>query len=112
MEIFWAIFGSIFFLLIMYGIIASKIKNRRIRKMTEKMLPKVTDHIQADRHYNIFLSHGKTLTNVRFIGISTPVNDQNPFLPFPLNQWLIVEKENGKRAYLKPESVRFYEDVD
>ena len=76
------------------------------------MLPKVADHIQVDRRYNIFLSHGKTVNNVRFVGISKTIDDRNPYLPFPLEQWLIVEKPNGKRAYLKPESVRYYEDVE
>lgn len=36
----------------------------------------------------------------------------NSYLPFHLCQWLIVEKENGKRAYLKPDTVKYYEDAD
>jgi hypothetical protein len=111
MDYFWAVLFSIVLILIVWGIIASKIKKRRIRKETEKMLPKVVDHIQADHRYNIFLSHGKTLKNVRFIGISQTYDQRNPYLPFPLCQWLIVEKPNGKRAYLKPDSIRYYEDV-
>lgn len=112
MGYFWAIFASVVLILIIWGIVSSKMKSRRIRKETEKMLPKVVDHIQADHRYNIFLSHGKTLKNVRFIGISKTHDDSNPCLPFPLCQWLIVEKPNGKRAYLKPESIRYYEDVE
>lgn len=111
MGYFWAAFASIVLILILGGIIGSNIKQRRIRKAREKILPNVTDHIQVNRRYNIFLSHGKTLRNAKVIGIS-PAHDYNNPLPFPLCEWLIVEKEDGKRAYLKPESVRYYEDVE
>ena len=112
MGYFWAALCSIILILIIWGILASKARKRRIRNETQKMLPKVVDHIQADHRYNIFLSHGKTLVNVRFVGISNTLNERDPDLPFPLCQWLIVEKPDGKRAYLKPESVRYYEDAD
>ena len=112
MEYFWAILVSGIVLLVIWGIIASKVKQRRIRRATEKIFPKVEDHIQADRRYNIFLSHGKTLQNVKFVGISPAHDQHDPYLPFPLCQWLIVQKADGKRAYLKPESVRYYEDAD
>jgi hypothetical protein len=76
------------------------------------MLPKLVDHIQAGRRYNIFLSHGKTLLGVKFLGISQPYEQNDSRLPFPLCQWLILEKANGKRAYIKPMSVRYYEDAE
>jgi len=112
MEYFWAILISVIVILVIYGIINSKVKQRRIRRATDRIFPKVEDHIQADRRYNIFLSHGKTLQNVRFVGISPAHDQHNPYLPFPLCQWLIVEKSDGKKAYLKPETVRYYEDAD
>jgi len=111
MDYFWAIFASVVVILIIYGIISSRLKQRRIRKATAKIFPTVQDHIQADKRYNIFLSHGKTIQNVRFIGISPAFDQHNPYLPFPLCQWLIVEKADGARAYLKPETVKFYEDA-
>ncbi len=112
MEYFWAGLISLIVLWIAGAIVAGKIKNRRIRRETEKIFPRLVDHLQADRRYNIFLSHGKSLQNVKFIGISPAHDQNNPYLPFPLCQWLIVEKANGKRAYLKPDTVRFYEDAD
>ena len=112
MGYFWAVICSVVLIMVIWSIITGKIKSRRIRQETEKLLPKVADHIQVNHQYNIFLSHGKTLTNVRFIGISKTSDENNPDLPFPLCQWLIVEKQNGKRAYLKPESIRYYEDVE
>jgi hypothetical protein len=113
MQYFWATVVSLVLVMILYSIISSNIKNRKMRKVAGAMMPKLQDHIQADHRYNIFLSHGKSLVNVKFLGLATPYEDKNsPFLPFPLQQWLIVEKENGKKAYIKPESVRYYEDAE
>jgi hypothetical protein len=112
MQYFWAILVSVVVIMIIWGIISNKLRNRRIRKATEKIFPKVADHIQADHRYNIFLGYGKTLKNVKFIGISPSYEKNNSYLPFHLCQWLIVEKENGKRAYLKPDTVKYYEDTD
>ena len=112
MEYVWPIIISVLILMFVWGIISSRLKRRRIRKATEKLFPKVVDHIQVDHRYNIFLSHGKTLENVLFVGISPDFDNNNPCLPFHLCQWLIVEKENGKKAYIKPQSVRYYEDAE
>ncbi len=112
MEYFWAILISLIVILIVWGIIYNKFKARKIRKHMEKIFPKGIDHIQENRKYNIFLSHGATLNNAKFIGITPSYEHNNPYLPLPLCQWLIVEKENGKRAFLKPGTVRFYEEAD
>lgn len=112
MGYFWATFFSIVLIIIIYSIVSSKIKQRKMRKMTEAMMPKLKDHIQTNHRYNIFLSHGKTLKNVKFLGLAAPYDEQSQRLPFPLQQWLIVEKEDGKRAYIQPASVRFYEDAE
>lgn len=39
------------------------------------------------------------------------VDVANPYLPFPLSRWLIVEKTDHKRAFIKPETVRYYEEA-
>lgn len=106
---------GIFFLVFLVALLAyfsDMIRQRRIRRETQKIMPWTAAHLQSDRRYNIFLSHGKTLTNVRFIGI-TPVPDNAGFpLPFPLCQWIVVEKTSGGRACIKPETVRYYEDAE
>ena len=48
MGYFWAVFVSIVLILILGGIVGSNIKQRRIRKAREKLLPNVTDHIQVE----------------------------------------------------------------
>ena len=112
MEYFWQMIFSVVLIMIVWGIVSNKIEKRKMNKETTKIFPRISDHIKAGSEYNIFLSHGRMLTRVKFVGISVAYKADNPYLPFPLSQWLIVEKSNGKRAYLKPESVRYYEDAD
>ena len=33
------------------------------------------------------------------------------FLPFPLLQWLILEQPNGKRLFVRPSTVKYYEEL-
>lgn len=111
MSHIWAILIFTIVLLVLGGIVENRLRQRRMKKIMEKMLPTIDDHLQPHRSYNLVLSHGQKLTNVRFIGISPAYSPVTPYLPFPLCQWLIVEKLDGKRAYVKPHTVRYYEDA-
>jgi hypothetical protein len=111
MEYFWAVFLSIILLLIIWGIVSAKIRERRMRKGTAKMLPTLEQHFEAGRQYNVFLSHGHLLQQVRFVGISQSYRHKRPGLPFPLCQSVVLEREDGKHLYIKPETIRYYEDA-
>lgn len=108
----FAVIVGIILVLIIWATIVSSIKNRRIRKALRKMAPELSDHIQADRHYNILLSQGKMLCNVKFIGLTKSIDPSNAYLPFPLSRWLIIEKPDGNKAFIKPEMVRYYEEAE
>ena len=112
MEYFWAGVAVLVIGMILYGIISSKIKDKKLRKATRALLPALRDHIAAGKKYNVFLSHGQRFDGVIFLGLSEPFDPQNQFLPFPLSQWLILQKQDGKRVYVKPTAIRFYEDAD
>jgi len=112
MEYFWPIFAVVVGVLICNGIISSKVKDKRLRKATRELLPALRDHIKAGKKYNVFLSHGQRFEGVTFLGLSEPYDPQNQYLPFPLAQWVILEKQDGKRVYIKPISIRFYEDAE
>ena len=111
MEVFWFILASVVVVLIIYGIVSSKIKDRRLRKATRALMPALRDHIQAGKTYNVFMSHGQRFDGVKFLGLSEPYDPNNQYLPFPLAQWLILEKPDGKKIYIKPTAIRFYEDT-
>ena len=105
LTILCIVLAVMFFAEVSYGM-----RKRRVRKATEELLPQVADHIRRDRRYNLFLSHGEMIKNATFIGISKTIKGIYPPLPFPLRDWLIIEKPTGERVYIKPESVRYYED--
>jgi len=111
MDYFWPILVSIILVLIIWGIIASKVRERRMKRAREAMLPALKQHFEAGQRYHVFLSHGQRFDRVRFLGISSAFERQTASLPFPLCQWIVLEKEDGKHLYVKPESIRYYEDV-
>ena len=53
MEYFWAILVSVIILLIIYGMISSNVRQRRLKRATEVMLPSVKQHFEAGRRYNV-----------------------------------------------------------
>lgn len=113
MEYFWAVSFTLVLGLFVYGIISSKRKQRRIRKDTEALLPRLRDHISANRRYDVTLNSGAVFKNVRFLGLSVAHSEQgHVYLPFPLSEWLVLERENGKKVYLKPTAIRYYEDSE
>ena len=112
MDYLWPIFVSFITLLILWGIIASKLKTRRLKRAADAMLPTLKQHFVAGRRYNVYLSHGQLFERVRFLGVSESVGRDYSPLPFPLCQWIVLERESGQHLYVKPESIRYYEDAD
>jgi hypothetical protein len=111
MEIVWAIIVSLILLLIIYGIVSSKIRDRKNRKLTRALLPEINDHIKCGSNYNIHLSCGKKFEDIKFVGFSGTPENASHLMPFPLQRWVVLSKTDGKRMYIKPESIRYYEDV-
>ena len=107
----WAVIVSVVVLLIVFGITSSKVKARRTRKQLQRFLPDVPDFIQLDRSYRVVLSSGLAFPSVRFQGLSSPLESGPQYPPFPLRQWLVLSKPDGKRIFVKPSAVRFYEEL-
>jgi hypothetical protein len=112
MEYFWAGVVVLALGLIIFAIISIKLKDKKLRKATRELLPALRDHIAAGKKYNVFMSHGQRFDGVIFLGLSEPYDPQNQYLPFPLAQWLILQKPDGKRVYIKPIAIRYYEDAE
>jgi len=110
-SIVWAVIVSFVLLLIAYGIVSSKLSARRTRKRVARYLPEVSDHIQSGKAYRVLLSNGLVLPEVRFQGISSSTDRGADYLPFPLQHWLVLAKPDGKRVFVKPNAVRFYEEL-
>lgn len=111
MTYVWAGIIASIILLVIYGIVSSRLRDRRVRRLSRRLLPEIHDHIKADRQYRIALTSGSVFDNVRFLGISQSEDGGAQYLPFPLQHWLVVEKADGKRLFVRPATVKYYEEL-
>jgi hypothetical protein len=111
MSYIWAGIVSAIILLVIYGIVSSRIRDRRVRRLARELLPEVDDHIKADRTYKLVLTSGTVFDNVRFLGVSRSEDGNAQYLPFPLQNWLVLEQVGGKRLFVGPSTVKYYEEV-
>ncbi len=111
MEYFWAAIIAIIVGLIVTAWVSSRLKDRRMRKAMDQILPTIESNIDPSKHYNVFLSHGKVFTDVRFVGLSKAFDPQHPEMPFPLTQWLVLETADGRKISIKPVAIRYFEEL-
>ena len=70
-------------------------------------MPVVAQSVRAGIHYDVFLSNGITFKAVNIVGLTEAPLGQ--FVEFLLKSWLVWERADGKRVFVKPSSVRFFE---
>ena len=105
----WALIVGVFLLLIVYGIVSSKLGAKRQREAREKMLPYVEEAIVPERRHHLFMSDGRRMMDVRILGTTDPKLGQTP-----LGDWglmLVVLMDSGKKAFVRPSSVRCIEEA-
>ena len=107
----WAAIVGTILLLIIYGIVSSQLRDRRVRRLARELLPEIADPIKADRSYKLVLTSGTVFTDVRFLGISRSEDGNAAYLPFPLQHWLVLEQPGGKRVFVRPSTVKYYEEL-
>ena len=105
----WAVIVGVIVLLVLYGVISSKLKAHRQRRQREKSLPFVEEGIRQGVPYNVFLSDGKKYLSVQLVGTSDTSSGQ-----FSIGGWegmLVLLQGNGKRIFVKQSSVRCLEEA-
>jgi hypothetical protein len=107
----WAIIVVTIAAWIAIATINSKIKARRLRREARALLPEVHDHFKVGSAYRVHIVSGKVLEAVKFVGVSQTREGVPDYLPFPLQNWVILEKPDGKRVFIKSSSIRFYEEL-
>lgn len=109
MSEIWAIIVIAILVLIVYGIVSSKLSAKRQREVREKMLPYLDETIVTDRRHNLFMSDGRKFMDVRILGTTDPASGQSP-----LGDWglmLVILMDSGKKAFIRPSSVRCIEEA-
>ena len=105
MQTVWAIIVGAIILLIVYGIVSSKLTNRRKRLVREKALPYLSETIRPGIKYDVTLSDGRTFPRVELLGTSDPADG-----PSALGGWegmLVLKTESGKRIFARQAAIRF-----
>ena len=109
MSTVWAVIVVFILVLVVYGMISSKLTDRRKRKAREKSLPYVSDTIRVGPRYDVQMSDGRRFENVEILGTNDPQDGQ-----FPLGGWdglLVLRLDSGKKAYVRQISVRCVVEV-
>jgi len=107
--VFWAWIVGIVIALIIYGIVSSKLRQRKIERLRREAMPVVPNSVRAGVTYNVYLSNGRAFTSVKVVGLTEAKAGQ--FVDFPLESWLVLEQTDGKRIFVKPSSVRHFEET-
>jgi len=105
----WAVIVSVIVLMVIYGYIASKLKERRRKKARDKSLPFVEDNVRTGVQYNVFLNDGRKFLAVELVGSSTVDDGQFSFAGW--EGMLVLKQAGGKRVFLKQSAVRYIEEV-
>ena len=105
----WAVIVSVILLMVIWGIIASKLKARKRKKAREKSLPYVEDNVRPGVQYNVNLNDGRKFMAVELVGSSTIDDGQFSFAGW--EGMLVIKQADGKRVFLKQSAVRFIEEV-
>jgi hypothetical protein len=63
----WAAIVGTILLLIIYGMVTTRLRDRKVRRLSRRLLPDVQDHITADKTYRIVLTSGTVFADVRFL---------------------------------------------
>lgn len=109
MSEIWTVIASVILLLIIYGIISSKLERRKKRKLREKTIPMITDYPTTDTLYNIHLSDGRKFLGAQLLG-SVEGNDAS-FSFAGYEGMVVVVLDTKKKAYIKKSSIRYIEEV-
>jgi hypothetical protein len=108
MDYFWPIFCSVLLLFIMWSVISAQIAGNRRRKARERIRIAGDDNLKVGDFYTIGLRGGEKFERVKFLGF-TGGREAHGYLPQPLVSLLIVEQSDGTRAYIRPDSISYYE---
>ena len=109
MQEVWAIIVGVILILVVYGIVSSKIKASKQRKAREKALPFVNEGIKTGQRYNAYLSDGRAFQNVELLGTNDPASGE-----FAIGGWegmLVLLQQSGKRVFVRQASIRCLEEA-
>ena len=113
MELFYQTFG--FVAAICAGIIILAVFFTAIGyfKRTTRGFDVVTlkGFVKDGKFVNIYLSGGKSVLGVRFVGITNQSSGKGG-VPYQLSNMVVLEKDTGARVLIRSDAVRMIEEVE
>lgn len=109
MSLIWAVIVSVILMLIVYGIISSKISSAKSKREMDKALQNPDDKILTGAMYDIHLRSGKKMPAMILVGRVTPAETQSPYTGW--EGMIILKKENGRKIFVKQSEIRMVEEV-
>ena len=109
MSEIWAAIVLIILAMIGYAWFSSRQQTHQKQLLRESTVPYVTDNLTTGTQYTIHLSDGRLFSNIEIIGSPDPEAGHYSFSGW--QSMLVLKQTNGKRIFLKQESIRFIEEV-
>lgn len=109
MSLIWAIIVSVILMLIIYGIISSKISAAKRKTEMYKAIQNSDDLILTGAIYDFHLRSGKKMPAMILVGRVTPNEAQSPYTGW--EGMVILKNGNGKRTFVKQSEIRMLEEV-
>jgi hypothetical protein len=113
MEMFWAIIVSVILILILYGIINSKIQNRKPVTISigNIKLKKIDDVFNPEKRYHVVINSGAKFDQVKITGFAEAVGDPHGELVWSSRRWLILEGLDGTRVFVSPYRIMWMKEA-
>jgi hypothetical protein len=104
METVWAVIVSVILILIIYGIINSKIQKHKPVSISigNIKLKKIDDVFEPEKRYHVVINSGTKFERVKIIGFAEAVGDPYGEVVWSSRRWLVLEGPDGVRVFVSP----------
>jgi hypothetical protein len=111
MEIFWAVVVSVILILIIYGIVNSRIQRRKPVSIGNIKLKKIDEVFDPARRYHVVINSGTRFENVKISGFAEAVGGPDNEVVWSSRRWLILEGVDGARVFVSPYRVMWMKEA-
>lgn len=113
MEIFWAIAVSVVLVLIIYGIISSRLQKRRPFSLGNIKLKKIDEVFDPAKRYDIIINSGTRFTQMKLVGFAEAVGGGSNYdVVWSSRRWLILEDPQGIRVFVNPYRIMWMKEAE
>jgi hypothetical protein len=68
--------------------------------------------LREGKQINVYLTSGRTVQNVRFIGFTDPSSAKSGGIPYQLSSMAVFESMRGTRTLVRADAIKMIEEVE